>query len=316
MRILITGGAGFIGSNFVRRALDGTLKGFSRVTVLDNLTYAGNLENLPKDGFEFVQGDICDENLVKSLVSKNDAVLNFAAESHVDRSIIDPKNFMLTNILGVQTLLNSVKSTADCKFLQISTDEVYGSLQSGSASEDSPLEPNSPYAASKAAADLIVRSYFRTYGLNVVITRSSNNYGPYQYPEKLIPLFVLNLIQGKKVPIYGNGTNIRDWIHVDDNCNAIYKVLMGGNAGETYNIGGGNEFSNLEVAEDITRLMGFDNSKFEFVQDRAGHDFRYSVDASKIRDELKFIPSIEFASGLADTINWYQNNELWWEKIH
>jgi len=315
MRILITGGAGFIGSNFVRRALDGTFKGFSRVTVLDNLTYAGNLANLPKDGFEFVQGDICDENLVYSLVNKNDAVLNFAAESHVDRSIIDPKNFMLTNMLGVQTLLNSVKNKADCKFLQISTDEVYGSLQCGSANEYSPLEPNSPYAASKAAADLIVRSYFRTYGLNALVTRSSNNYGPYQYPEKLIPLFVLNLIQGKKVPIYGNGKNIRDWIHVDDNCHAIYRVLMQGNAGEIYNIGGGNEFSNLEVAEDITRLMGFDNSKFAFVQDRAGHDFRYSVDASKIKKELNFAPSINFASGLAETIEWYKTNQSWWEQL-
>jgi dTDP-glucose 4,6-dehydratase len=204
---------------------------------------------------------------------------------------------------------------ADCKFLQISTDEVYGSLQSGSANEDSSIQPNSPYAASKAAADLIVRSYFKTFGLNVLVTRSSNNYGPFQYPEKMIPLFVLNLIQGRKVPIYGNGKNVRDWIHVDDNCQAIYKVLMEGTAGETYNIGGGNEFSNLEVAENLTTLMGFDNSKFEFVQDRAGHDFRYSVDASKIKNELKFIPSVEFTSGLTETVNWYKNNESWWEKI-
>jgi dTDP-glucose 4,6-dehydratase len=315
MRILITGGAGFIGSNFVRRILDGTFTGFSRVTVLDKLTYAGNLDNLPKDGFEFVQGDICDEGLTKSLVNKNDLILNFAAESHVDRSILDPRSFMMSNILGVQVLLNAVKERADCRFLQVSTDEVYGSLQTGSADELSPLEPNSPYAASKASADLLVRSFFRTFGTNVLITRSSNNYGPFQFPEKLIPLFVTNMIRNKKLPIYGSGNNVRDWIHVDDNCRAIFRVLVDGVAGETYNIGGGNELSNLEVAREITRLMGTDDSKFQFVQDRAGHDFRYSVDASKIKKELGFSPSINFASGLASTIDWYQENEDWWRKV-
>ena len=315
MRILITGGAGFIGSNFVRRILDGTFTGFSRVTVLDKLTYAGNLENLPKDGFEFVQGDICDEGLTKSLVNKNDLILNFAAESHVDRSILDPRSFMMSNILGVQVLLNAVKERADCRFLQVSTDEVYGSLQTGSADELSPLEPNSPYAASKASADLLVRSFFRTFGTNVLITRSSNNYGPFQFPEKLIPLFVTNLIRNKKLPIYGSGKNVRDWIHVDDNCRAIFRVLVDGVAGETYNIGGGNELSNLEVAREITRLMGTDDSKFQFVQDRAGHDFRYSVDASKIGMELDFSPTMNFVSGLGSTIDWYQKNAVWWRKV-
>jgi len=315
MRILITGGAGFIGSNFVRRVLDGSFKGFSKVTVLDKLTYAGNLENLPKDGFEFIHGDICDEALVKSLIDKNDMIVNFAAESHVDRSILDPRNFMMSNILGVQVLLNAVKDNSNCRLLQVSTDEVYGSLPTGSADESSPLEPNSPYAASKASADLLVRSFYRTFGTNVLITRSSNNYGPCQFPEKLIPLFVTNLIQDKKLPIYGNGKNIRDWIHVDDNCRAIFRALMDGIAGETYNIGGGNEYSNLEVADEITRLMGFNNSKFEFVQDRAGHDFRYSVDASKIKKELDFSPSMNFASGLSSTIDWYQKNEDWWRKV-
>jgi dTDP-glucose 4,6-dehydratase len=315
MRILITGGAGFIGSNFVRRVLDGSFKGFSEVTVLDQLTYTGNLENLPKDGFEFIHGDICDEALVKSLIDKNDMIVNFAAESHVDRSILDPRNFMMSNILGVQVLLNAVKDNSNCRLLQVSTDEVYGSLPTGSADESSPLEPNSPYAASKASADLLVRSFYRTFGTNVLITRSSNNYGPCQFPEKLIPLFVTNLIQDKKLPIYGNGKNIRDWIHVDDNCRAIFRALMDGIAGETYNIGGGNEYSNLEVADEITRLMGFNNSKFEFVQDRAGHDFRYSVDASKIKKELDFSPSMNFASGLSSTIDWYQKNEDWWRKV-
>ncbi len=315
MRILITGGAGFIGSNFVRRILDGTFTGFSRVTVLDKLTYAGNLENLPKDGFEFVKGDICDEALIKSLVNKNDLILNFAAESHVDRSILDPRSFMMSNILGVQVLLNAVKERANCRFLQVSTDEVYGSLQTGSANESSPLEPNSPYAASKASADLLVRSFFKTFGTNVLITRSSNNYGPFQFPEKLIPLFVTNLIQDKNLPIYGNGKNVRDWIHVDDNCRAIFSVLLNGVAGETYNIGGGNELSNLDVATEITRLMGTDDSKFRFVQDRAGHDFRYSVDASKIRSELDFSPTMNFVSGLGSTIDWYQKNEDWWRKV-
>ena len=315
MRILVTGGAGFIGSNFVRRILDGSLAGYSSITVLDKLTYAGNMENLPQGDFEFIRGDICDEKLLQTLVSKNDVVVNFAAESHVDRSIENPKSFFDTNIQGVQNILDAVKKFDNCKFLQISTDEVYGSISSGSSDEKFSLLPNSPYAASKASADLLIRSYFKTFGINVVVTRSSNNYGPNQYPEKLIPLFISNIIEGKRLPIYGDGQNIRDWIHVDDNCKAIHKVLMSGGAGEIYNIGGGNEFSNLTIANSISNLMGFDSSIFDFVQDRAGHDFRYSVDSTKIKNELGFEPELPFDLGLLKTINWYRENEHWWRKL-
>jgi dTDP-glucose 4,6-dehydratase len=315
MRILVTGGAGFIGSNFVRRILDGSLAGYSSVTVLDKLTYAGNMENLPDGDFEFIPGDICDEKLVQSLAKRHDSIVNFAAESHVDRSIHDPKSFFNTNIHGVQNILDAVRGVDNCKFLQISTDEVYGSISSGSADENYVLLPNSPYAASKAAADLIVRSYFQTYGLNVLVTRSSNNYGPNQYPEKLIPLFVSNLIERKRLPIYGNGENIRDWIHVDDNCFALHAALLGDNAGKIYNIGGGNEFSNLSIAQKIANSMGLDSSVFDFVQDRAGHDFRYSVNATKIENELGIKPSISFDDGLSGTINWYRENVAWWSKL-
>ena len=315
MRILVTGGAGFIGSNFVRRILDGSLSGYSSVSVLDKLTYAGNMENLPKNGYEFILGDICDKKLVHTLVKRHDLIVNFAAESHVDRSIHDPKSFFNTNIQGVQNLLDAVKNVDGCKFLQISTDEVYGSIGSGSSHENFALLPNSPYAASKAAADLIVRSYFKTYELNVLVTRSSNNYGPNQYPEKLIPLFISNLIEGKRLPIYGSGENIRDWIHVDDNCNALHAALMGDNAGETYNIGGGNEFSNLAIANKIVNSMGLDSSVFDFVQDRAGHDFRYSVNATKIKNDLGFEPVLSFSLGLLKTIDWYRENEHWWRKL-
>ena len=315
MRVLITGGAGFIGSNFVRRIVDGSLAGYSSVSVLDKLTYAGNVDNLPKDGYEFVLGDIRDENLVSSLVKKHDLVVNFAAESHVDRSIQDPKSFFTTNIQGVQNLLDAVKSSDGCRFLQISTDEVYGSIATGSADENYSLLPNSPYAASKAAADLIVRSYFKTYGMNVLVTRSSNNYGPNQYPEKLIPLLISNLIEGKKLPIYGDGKNVRDWIHVDDNCLAIHSVLMSGVAGEIYNIGGNNEVTNLSIAKEIIKLMNADLSAIEYVKDRAGHDFRYSVDSSKIENELSFRNSIPFSQGLAKSIDWYLANVGWWKRL-
>jgi len=315
MRILVTGGAGFIGSNFVRRILDGTLIGYSSITVLDNLTYAGNMENLPEGDFEFIRGDICDEKIIQTLVGKNDAVVNFAAESHVDRSIEDPKSFFATNIQGVQNILDAVKSVDNCRFLQISTDEVYGSVGVGSSDENFALLPNSPYAASKASADLLIRSYFKTFGMNVVVTRSSNNYGPNQYPEKLIPLFISNIIEGKRLPIYGDGRNIRDWIHVDDNCKAVHQVLMSGTAGEIYNIGGGNELSNLTIANMISNSMGFDSSIFDFVQDRVGHDFRYSVDATKIKNDLGFEPVHSFDLGLVKTIDWYRKNELWWRKL-
>lgn len=315
MRILVTGGAGFIGSNFVRRILDGTLTGYSSITVLDKLTYAGNMENLPEGDFEFVQGDICDEKLVQTLVGVSDLVVNFAAESHVDRSIEDPKSFFATNIQGVQILLDAVKKVDNCRFLQISTDEVYGSISAGSSTETFALLPNSPYAASKASADLLIRSYFKTFGINVVVTRSSNNYGPNQYPEKLIPLFISNIVEGKKLPIYGDGQNVRDWIHVDDNCKAVHDVLMFGSAGEIYNIGGGNEFSNLTIANKISNLMGCDSSIFDFVNDRAGHDFRYSVDATKIKNELSFEPELSFDLGLLRTIDWYRENEHWWKRL-
>lgn len=315
LRILVTGGAGFIGSNFVRRILDGTLPGYTSVSVLDKLTYAGNRKNLPKDGFEFIQGDICDEKLVRRIVKKHDLVINFAAESHVDRSIQDPKSFFRTNIIGVQNLLDAVKSFDSCRFLQISTDEVYGSIAFGSSDENFSILPNSPYAASKAAADLIVRSYFKTFGLNVLVTRSSNNYGSNQYPEKLIPLLITNLIEGKKLPIYGNGENVRDWIHIDDNCAALHAVLISGIPGQTYNIGGGCEISNLLIAQKIIKLMNADPSAIQFVTDRAGHDFRYSVDASKIEKELGFRPVVPFGDGLSRTIDWYLANEHWWRSL-
>lgn len=258
MKILVTGGAGFIGSNYVRRILDGTLSQVSKVRVLDKLTYAGNMDNFSQTELreiEFITGDICDTDLLERVVRGCDAVVNFAAESHVDRSITDPRSFAKTNMLGVQTLLDAAKKF-NCRYLQVSTDEVYGSIETGSWDECQPLQPNSPYAATKAAGDLVARSYVKTYQLDVLITRSSNNYGPYQYPEKIIPLFVKNLIQGKRIPLYGSGLNIRDWLHVDDNCTAIHTVLLEGKSGEIYNIGGGTEITNLEIATKILEIIG------------------------------------------------------------
>lgn len=316
MRLLITGGAGFIGSNYVRRIIDGSLGGISKVTVLDKLTYAGTLSNLSKlseDSFEFVQGDICDRNLVNRLVSGSDAVVNFAAESHVDRSISNPEAFIETNIKGTQVLLDSVKN--DKRFLQISTDEVYGSINEGSWSEDFPLLPNSPYSASKASADLLTRAYFRTFGSNVSITRCSNNYGPHQFPEKVIPLFITNLLDGKRVPLYGEGLNVRDWLHVDDHCRGIHAVLIKGRPGEIYNIGGGEELSNRNLTSQILKALGKDDSYIEKVPDRLGHDFRYSVSFEKIKKEVGYTPQVKFIDGLRDTINWYQENEAWWRPL-
>jgi dTDP-glucose 4,6-dehydratase len=318
MNLLVTGGAGFIGSNFVRRILDGSLRGVSSVTVLDKLTYAGTLTNLsalPSDCFEFVQGDICDQELVSSLALRNDVVVNFAAESHVDRSITGARDFILTNVLGTQTLLEAARGGGVETFIQVSTDEVYGSIAQGSWTETEPLLPNSPYAASKASADLIARSYFNTYGLDVRITRCSNNYGPNQYPEKIIPLFVTNLIDGIKVPVYGNGSNIRDWLHVDDHCSGIFSVLTGGRAGEIYNIGGGVELTNLELTKKILSLMGKDASFIEHVSDRLGHDIRYSVNIDKISNELGYIPKVDWEVGIAKTVEWYQENEAWWRQL-
>ena len=318
MRILVTGGAGFIGSNYVRRIIDGTFPGYSAVTVLDKLSYAGNLENLANidiDSYKFIKGDICDSVLVGKLVKENDVIVNFAAESHVDRSIQDASNFITTNIQGVQNLLDAIKKFENRRFLQISTDEVYGSVKFDSADENYGLFPNSPYAASKASADLLVRSYFKTFGMDVVTTRSSNNYGQNQYPEKLIPLFITNLLEGKKIPVYGSGENIRDWIHVDDNCLAIHNVLVHGKSGEIYNIGGGNEISNLDLTYLILNAIGASSDSITYVADRLGHDYRYSVDSTKIRGELGVEPRIQFLNGLVETIQWYKNNEVWWRKL-
>ena len=318
MRILVTGGAGFIGSNFVRRILDGTYSGFSSVTVLDKLTYAGsmsNLSQLPKNSFKFVKGDICDPELVGQLVSENDLVVNFAAESHVDRSIYGARDFINTNVLGTTTLLDAIKSSKISTYLQVSTDEVYGSIEKGSWPETDPLLPNSPYAASKASADLVCRSYFKTHGLDVRITRCSNNYGRNQFPEKVIPLFVTNLIDNQKVPVYGSGLNVRDWLHVDDHCFGIFLALTKGKAGEIYNIGGGTELSNVQLTMKILSLMGRDETSIEYVDDRKGHDLRYSVDISKISNELGYSPKIDWEEGLSETINWYIENEAWWRPL-
>jgi dTDP-glucose 4,6-dehydratase len=318
MRVLVTGGAGFVGSNYVRRIIDGSLSGVSAVTVLDKLTYAGTMANfseLDKESFEFIEGDICDENLVMKLADRHDVIVNFAAESHVDRSIISPRDFVLTNVLGTQTLLHA-SNRADIKtFIQISTDEVYGSINEGSWIETDPLLPNSPYAASKASAELVSRSYFKTFGLDVRITRCSNNYGPNQFPEKMIPLFVTNLIDGIKVPVYGAGANVRDWLHVDDHCRGIHLVLQKGAAGETYNIGGGTELTNLELTSKIIALMGLNNEMIDFVADRLGHDIRYSVDIDKISTELMYKPQVQWEVGILNTINWYLENESWWRQL-
>ncbi len=316
----MTGAAGFIGSNFVRMISNGNLQGITSVRVLDKLSYAGVLENLNAaanyPGYEFIQGDICDTNLVTGLLAEVDAVINFAAESHVDRSISGAADFVQTNIVGVQVLLDAIKaSSRKIRFLQVSTDEVYGSIEEGSWTEDFPLLPNSPYSASKASGELLARSYNRTHGMDVVITRCSNNYGTHHFPEKLIPLFITNLLEGKKVPVYGNGKNVRDWLHVDDHCRGIHQVLMNGRSGEVYNIGGGRELTNLEITGLILDAMGTDESSIEYVEDRKGHDLRYSVDWTKINRELGYEPQVKFEDGLSDTIQWYRDNEAWWKPL-
>lgn len=318
MRILVTGGAGFIGSNYVRRIADGTLGGISKITVLDKLTYAGTLTNLSEvsdSSYDFIEGDVCDAELVTKLVSENDLVVNFAAESHVDRSINGAKDFVVTNVLGTQTLLDAFRKSDVKTFLQVSTDEVYGSIAEGSWPETDPLLPNSPYAASKASADLICRSYFKTHGMDIRVTRCSNNYGRNQYPEKVIPLFVTNLIDNKKVPVYGSGLNVRDWLHVDDHCRGIHLALTKGKAGEIYNIGGGTELNNLELTDKILNIMGKGQESIEYVEDRKGHDLRYSVDITKISNELGYVPQVDWEVGLEETINWYQKNEAWWRPL-
>jgi dTDP-glucose 4,6-dehydratase len=316
MKLLITGGAGFIGSNYLTKILGKELAGVTKVVVLDKLTYAGkisNLNHLNQNDFEFVRGDICDVDLTSQLIADCDAVINFAAESHVDRSITGSRDFVLSNVLGTQTLLNAVRKRSGVTFLQVSTDEVYGSVEKGSSLESDNLEPNSPYAASKAAADLICRSFVNTYGIDVRITRCSNNYGPRQYPEKLIPVIITNLIKGLDIPIYGNGLNVRDWLHVDDHCRAIHAVLLNGSAGEIYNIGGGQEFTNLNLAKIIVKHMGEDESRIKFVQDRLAHDQRYSVNWEKLSNELGYSPEISFENGISQTIEWYLQNQPWWD---
>ena len=320
MHLLVTGGAGFIGSNFVRRIADGSLSGITSVVVLDKLTYAGVLTNLDvakgMNGFSFIEGDICDSKLVSELLADVDAVVNFAAESHVDRSIGSAAEFVETNVGGVQVLLDAVRASGrKIRFVQVSTDEVYGSIESGSWTEDWPLMPNSPYSATKAGGELLTRAYHKTHGLDVVITRCSNNYGKHHFPEKLIPLFVTNLLEDKKVPVYGNGKNVRDWLHVDDHCHGIYKVLMNGRAGEVYNIGGGRELTNNEITSLILAAMGKDESSIKYVEDRKGHDRRYSVDWTKIKNELGYEPEVKFEDGLRDTIQWYRDNEAWWKPL-
>lgn len=320
MRLLVTGGAGFIGSNFVRRVFDGTLSGINSVVVLDKLTYSGVLENLnglmDKPGFEFVRGDICDSKLVNALVESVDMVVNFAAESHVDRSIEDASEFVKTNVLGVQVLLDAINGDKKRKrFLQVSTDEVYGSIESGSWDEEFPLRPNSPYSASKAGGELMARAYGVTHGMDVVTTRCSNNYGPYHFPEKMIPLFITNLLQGKKVPLYGKGGNVRDWLHVDDHCQGIYLALINGKPNEVYNIGGGTELSNLELTHMIINTLGAGETSIEYVQDRKGHDLRYSINCEKIEKELGYQPQVKFQEGLESTIEWYRNHRDWWEPL-
>jgi len=319
LKILITGGAGFIGSNFVRKLLAGDLgdiSGLEKLTVLDSLDYSGNMNNLVSvshdSRFQFVHGDIQDSNLLTSLVPGHEIVIHFAAKSHVDRSIDDPHPFFATNVLGTQTLLQTSLGGGVKTFIHISTDEVYGTIPEGSWTESSPLLPNSPYAASKGSSDLVARSYWRTYGMDVRITRCSNNYGPYQYPEKVIPLFVTNLVEDKLIPIYGNGRNVRDWLHVDDHCRGIWLVAMKGTPGEIYNIGGGKELSNLELAETILKMMGEDATRIQFVEDRKGHDLRYSLDFSKIHKELGYEPLVSFEEGIVSTVEWYQRNQNWW----
>jgi dTDP-glucose 4,6-dehydratase len=318
---LVTGGAGFIGSHFVRTLLTDGYPAFAgaEVTVYDKLTYAGNLANLEPVAtdprYAFVRGDILDSSMLDDALPGHDVVVNFAAESHVDRSIEGAADFVMTNAVGVQTLLDGCLRAGVGRVLQVSTDEVYGSIAEGSFRETDQLEPNSPYSAAKAGGDLIARSYVVTHGLDVVITRCTNNYGPYQFPEKVIPLFVTNLIDGGSVPLYGDGLNIRDWLHVDDHCQALALVLARGRTGEVYNIGGGVELTNRELTERLLAECGRDWSSVTPVEDRKGHDRRYSLDDTKLRDELGYAPQVGFESGIADTVRWYRDNEPWWRPL-
>ncbi|MFM8516063.1 MAG: dTDP-glucose 4,6-dehydratase [Actinomycetota bacterium] len=319
MRYFVTGAAGFIGSHFVRELLAGAygVKP-TGVTVYDKLTYAGNLENLASVSgdprFTFIRGDICDGDLLDDVLPGHDVVVNFAAETHVDRSIHGPQDFVVTNVVGTQTILDACVRHGIPRTVHIGTDEVYGSIDEGSWTEDEPLKPNSPYSAAKAAAEMLVRAYNVTYGLNVSSTRCSNNYGPHQFPEKVIPLFVTNLIDGKKVPLYGDGLNVRDWLHVDDHCRGIALVISKGEPGQSYNIGGGLELNNRELTERVLAAMGADWSMVQPVEDRKGHDRRYSVDDSRLR-AMGYAPQHSFDEGLAETVEWYRTNEDWWRPL-
>ncbi|MFH1369620.1 MAG: dTDP-glucose 4,6-dehydratase [Elusimicrobiota bacterium] len=315
MRILVTGGAGFIGSNFIRYILN--THGSYKVINLDKLTYAGNLDNLRDiekySRYKFVKGDICDHKLVDRLVPRVDAVINFAAETHVDRSIMESGSFIKTDVFGTHTLLEAAKKHGTKRYIQISTDEVYGSIRKGSFTEKSPLSPNSPYSSSKAGGDLLARSYFVTHKVPVIITRASNNFGPYQFPEKVIPLFVTNALENKRLPLYGDGRNVRDWLYVIDHCKAIDLVLRKGRIGEIYNIGGGNEINNLELTNFILKFTGRGKELIKRVADRPGHDRRYSLDYSKIMKELGYRPSRNFNELMEYTVNWYAQNRAWWK---
>ncbi|AJP05285.1 dTDP-glucose 4,6-dehydratase [Streptomyces cyaneogriseus subsp. noncyanogenus] len=316
MNLLVTGAAGFIGSHYVRALLASDAPEAPRITVLDKLTYAGNPDNLElgHPRLDFVQGDIRDAALVDKLMADADQVVHFAAESHVDRSIHTATDFVLTNVVGTQTLLDAALRHGVEPFVHVSTDEVYGSLESGSATEEDPPRPSSPYSASKAAADLLALAHHRTHGLDVRITRCSNNYGPRQFPEKIIPLFVTRLLDGANVPLYGDGRNVRDWLHVEDHCRGVELVRTRGRAGEVYNIGGGTELSNRELTDLLLRACGAGWDRVEYVDDRKGHDLRYSVDWSKARDELGYRPRRDFAASLAETVAWYRDNRAWWER--
>ncbi|MEU4659856.1 dTDP-glucose 4,6-dehydratase [Streptomyces sp. NPDC023723] len=317
MKLLVTGAAGFIGSRYVRTLLAADGPDAPHVTVLDKLTYAGTLDNLElgHPRLKFVQGDIRDAELVGSLVAEADQVVHFAAESHVDRSILGADDFVLTNVVGTQTLLDAALRHGLETFVHVSTDEVYGSIAEGSAAEEWPLRPSSPYSASKASSDLIALAYHQTHGLDVRVTRCSNNYGPHQFPEKVIPLFVTNLLDGQPVPLYGEGLNVRDWLYVDDHCRGVELVRTRGRAGEVYNIGGGTELTNKELTGLLLDACGAGWDQVEYVEDRKGHDLRYSVDWGKIRDELGYRPEHDFTTGLAETVAWYRDNRAWWEPL-
>lgn len=318
-KILVTGGAGFIGSNFIRYWLKANPS--DKIINLDKLTYAGNLESLTdisqNPNYTFVQGDICDADLVDSLLKGVDLIVHFAAESHVDRSIKDSSDFIKTNVEGTRVLLEAAKNNGGIRFHHVSTDEVFGSLslRDPKFNENTPYDPRSPYSASKASSDHLVRAYFHTHNLPITISNCSNNYGPYQFPEKLIPLFITNLIEEKKVPVYGQGQNIRDWIHVEDHNRGVEQIIKKGKIGETYCLGGNNEIKNIEITQNILQLMGQSEEMIEYVNDRLGHDLRYAIDFSKAERELGWKPQIDFISGLQDTISWYKNNPAWWQKL-